>query len=207
MLAEHVPGWPDVPTYCDKLGPSARKAHNPGSLVERGDMLRPTNPRPGGETIYIAAWPVWAWASDEVLACLAAAAQRKATVVVLETGRRIEPTAGPVELHAAVEEFRRAKRREFQGDARKAAAAARVAKLRAEIEARVDLIREDWNRPSTEIGTRELLLRAGRKRKRERHITPMSYQTAAAILGPRPIRQKSRAAGIKRAEKRRAKAA
>jgi hypothetical protein len=77
-----------------------------------------------------------------------------------------------------------------------------VAKQRAELEKRLALIREDWWR--RDYSTEELLLRAGRKRKRDKKVTPLSYATAS--LQPRPVAQREYEAGQKRAAARKAKA-
>lgn len=203
LHAERTPGWPDdVTVYRDKLGPTLLKAHAPSSLADWANLLRPTSRRPNGETIYLASLAVLAWESEDFMGALAAAAKRHAAVVVLDTGRRIEPDAGAAELAEALSEFRASRRKEQTGDARKAAAAARVAKQRAELEKRLALIREDWRR--RDYSTEELLLRAGRKRKRDKKVTPLSYATAS--LQPRPVAQREYEAGQKRAAARKAKA-
>jgi hypothetical protein len=95
LHAERTPGWPDdVTVYRDKLGPTLLKAHAPSSLADWANLLRPTSRRPNGETIYLASLAVLAWESEDFMGALAAAAKRHAAVVVLDTGRRIEPDAG-----------------------------------------------------------------------------------------------------------------
>jgi hypothetical protein len=55
--ATHTPGWPDVPTFRDKLSVKKRIAHQPVSLKERASLLRPTG-REAGEVIYVASLAV-----------------------------------------------------------------------------------------------------------------------------------------------------
>jgi hypothetical protein len=184
------------------LGPTLLKAHAPSSLADWANLLRPTSRRPNGETIYLASLAVLAWESEDFMGALAAAAKRHAAVVVLDTGRRIEPDAGRPS-------WRRRYRSSERPDARsrlempgRPPQRRRWQKQRAELEERLALIREDWRR--RDYSTEELLLRAGRKRKRDKKVTPLSYATAS--LQPRPVAQREYEAGQKRAAARKAKA-
>ncbi len=99
-----------VEAYEDILKPRALKAHSPADLKERAELLRRTNRKGTTETIYIASFGVLAWAPGDFMDCMGAAAARGATVVALDTGRCIPPTAGAPELAGALGEFLTARR-------------------------------------------------------------------------------------------------
>jgi len=80
--------------YRDELRPGERKLKAPEAMVERAAMLRPTGRKGRDETIYIACLGLLAWDLRDLLRCLASAQARGATIVALNTGRRIEPSAG-----------------------------------------------------------------------------------------------------------------
>jgi hypothetical protein len=169
-------------------------------MHERGSLLRPSSRR-AGEVICVASLAVLAVSTEDFMAVCAAAAGRGATIVAHETETRIEPGAGAEALSAAVAAFRDCRRRSnIVGERWKPGAAASVAKRQADIVARVALFAEDWAK--REIPTPVLLLRGGKKRKGGRDIVPMSYQTAAKILGKRPAAQKKREVDIYREQKR-----
>lgn len=200
-LAAGTPGWPDVRVYQDHLGPMARKAHSPEALKERSSgLLRRTSRPPGDETIYVASLAVLAWTPEDLMACLEAAAARHATIVALDTGRRIEPTAGAADLRPALVDFLASKRRAQTEGGRAIGVKASKEKRLADVLARIKLIEADW--PLREVSTQELLERAGRVPHRHRHKVAMSYITAVQHLGKRPLAQKRHDAMLKRAAKR-----
>jgi hypothetical protein len=131
----------------------------------------------------------------------AAAFERGAAIVAHETGTRIEPDANADGIGAAFADFQHSKRRsDHAGEKWKPGALASAQKRMEDAKRRAELIREDWGQ--RECPTAELLLRAGRKIGRRRDVVPMSYQTAAALLGKRPAAQKKREVDIFREQRR-----
>jgi hypothetical protein len=198
--AAHTPGWPDVSTYRDRLSVRKRIAHQPASLKERTSLLKPSS-RGSGEAIYVASLAVLAIGAEDFMAVCAAASGRSAAIVAHETETRIEPGAGADALHAALAAFLDSKRRSnSMGERWKPGAAASAQKRMEDAKRRAELIREDWGK--REIPTRVLLERAGRKIGRRRDLVPMSYQTAAALLGKRPAAQKKHETDVFREQRR-----
>ncbi len=176
-------------TYEDVLKPRHLKAHSPEALKERAMLLRPTSRKGHEETIYVASLGVLGgWTAEDCLKALGAAGARNATVVALDSGRHIPPTATGAELAEAISEFVAARRRQQTTGGRVAAGAAR----KAGTAARAALIAEDWHR--VDVPTDVLLQRAGRTLKRKTKLIPMAYRTAVQHLGRRPTARKLRAA-------------
>lgn len=167
--------------YVDELKPGQRKRKDVEALFWRGKMLAPTSRRTKGETIYFACWGMLAWNPVDLGNCLAAARVRGATLVALNTGLRIGPDAGAVEIAQAQKDFALDKRR---GAVQPGRAGWEVtAELKkADTLRRVELIRKDWGDPK--FTQAELLLRAGRKTARG-HIQPMAWKTAREHLNTR----------------------
>lgn len=183
---------PPVETYEDVLKPRHLKAHSPDALKERAMLLRPTSRKGHEETIYVASLGVLGgWTAEHCMNALGAAGARNATVVALDSGRHIPPTATAAELAEALSEFMRARRRQQTTGGRIAAGAAR----KAGTAARAALIAEDWHR--ADVPTEVLLLRAGRTLKRKIKVVPMSWKVAVEHLGRRPTSRKMRAAKVK----------
>lgn len=182
-----------VETYEDVLKPRALKAHSPGDLKERAELLRRTARRRGEETIYVASLGVLAWVAEDFMVCMGAAAARNATIEVVDTGRTIPPTASAADLAEALSEFLAARRRHQTTGGRLAGVEASKAARMAETRERAALIADDWHR--TEVGTSELLDRAGKVRRGR--LVPMAWRTAVQLLGRRPTRE----AFLKRMEK------
>jgi hypothetical protein len=201
--AEHAaktPGWPDVPTYRDKLSPRKRMSHSVVDLKERRSMLRPHS-RQASEAIYVASFAVLAFTAGDFMDVVAAASARRAAIVTHESGRRIEPNAGADVLRDALAEFQSSKRRsERSGQGGKPGGEASAAKRLADVTARVALIADAWK--GRVVPTTELLLRAGRKPKGRRDVVPMAYQTAAKLLGKRPAAQKKADTDVFREQRR-----
>lgn len=105
LLASQVADWPQVPTYVDLLPPAKRKTHIASSLIQRAELLRETGRPENVETIIVASLACLAWEQSDFLKCIAAISQRGATLVALNTGRRIVPDASPTEMAEANEEF------------------------------------------------------------------------------------------------------
>lgn len=202
MLAENIPGWPhDVAVYRDEVKPKARRSHSDEALKERATMLRRTSRRgDGSEAIYVASFCVLAWTPEDWMRCMAAAAQRGAAVIALDTGTILQPTAGAQERADAFSEFLAGRRRAQTGEGRKVGALISAAARLADTKTRVALIADDWKR--REFSTEALLLRAGRTPKGRRQIVPMAYNTAVLHLGKRRVAQGQHDAIVKRDEKR-----
>jgi hypothetical protein len=128
------------------------------------------------------------------MAAMGAAAARNATVVALDTGRTISPTATAADLAEALSEFLTARRRHQTSGGRLAGVEASRAVRMADTAARKALIEEDWH--GVEVATDELLMRAG-KMRRDRMV-PMAWATAVRLLGRRPTPAKMRAAKMER---------
>jgi hypothetical protein len=154
LLASRVPGWPNVPTYVDRLPPAKRKAHSPTSLVRRSELLRSS----GVEAIVVASWACLAWEQGDFLDCVAAACARGAILIALDTGRRITPDASPALMAQVAREFMSARRAAkggptgYQVSADKRSAEAKAAALT--IEGR-------WRLPTKDYPTDDLLAEAG----------------------------------------------
>jgi hypothetical protein len=167
--------------YQDELRPGERKRKAADAMVQRDAMFRPTGRRNREETVYVACLGLLAWDLRDLQRCLRAAQARGATIVALNTGRRIAPDAGAKETDEAQDDFTADKRRGAVRPGRLGHEIAREQRL-ADTARRLDLIREDWGNPA--FNRDELLMRAGRKTKRG-HIQPMAYITARTALGVR----------------------
>jgi hypothetical protein len=214
-LANILRQWPidaqrkalaDVPkpveTYEDVLKPHALKTHSPAALKERAELLRPTGRRNAVETIHVASLGVLAWVAEDFMACMGAAAKRGATVVAVETGREIPPTASAADLAEALSEFLTARRRHQTTGGRLAGVQASRDVRMADTKARAALIADDWH--GVDVPTSDLLERAGKERRGR--VVPMAWATAVRLLGRRPTAEKMRAAAAKRMERQNARA-
>jgi hypothetical protein len=168
-------------TYRDELRPGQRKRKDVAALMERAAMLAPTGRRSRDEVIYVACLGLLAWDQRDLVHCLAAAAERGASVFALNTGAMIPPDVGAAEIAAAQDDFVADKRRGAVQPGRAGHEIAREQRL-ADTARRINLIREDWGNAAFTLG--ELLERAGRETKRG-HIQPMAYVTARRALGVR----------------------
>lgn len=188
-----APGGP-VEHYQDDLKPRALKAHSPLDLKERAELLRKTARRRNDETIYVASLGVLAWVAEDFMACLGAAGARHATVIALDTGRKIPPTASAAELAEALSEFLASRRRHQTSGGRLAGVEASRAIRMAETKQRAALIEVDWH--GVDVPTADLLLRAGKERRGR--VVPMAWATAVRLLGRRPTEEKMRKAAMER---------
>ena len=184
--------------YQDELRPGQRKRKDVAALEERAAMLAKTGRRSRDEVIYVACLGLLAWDQRDLVNCLAAAAERGASVFALNTGSLITPDAGAAEFAAILADFSADKRRGAVQPGRAGHEIAREQRL-ADTARRIDLIREDWGNPAFSLG--ELLERAGRKTKRG-HIQPMAYMTARRALGVRAQILKMKAGRAKAKAKR-----
>ena len=167
LLAKHVPGWPAVTIYRDILDARTRQAHQPGDLVNRAAMLRPTGRQREGETIYVASLVVLAWGKDDFAEVLTLAARRGAAIWSVDNPC---PQPSPV---AFAEAKREASRKQARENGTKAAAERRAAaaeakampyktRWRDKAERTEDLLREmglSRNTASKYLGRRELVLK------------------------------------------------
>ena len=203
--AEHAaktPGWPDVPTYVDKLSARQRMAHQPRDLKERASLLRPTGRGEGNDLICVASLAVLAAGAEDFMAVCADASARHSSIVDHESETVISWAADAIALSAALAAFLDSRRRhDRKGGGGKPGSAASAAKRVADAQRRAELIREDWGK--RELRTAELLIRAGRTAKGRQDVTPMSYVTAKALLGARPAAQKKAEVDAYREQKRR----
>jgi len=174
-----------VETYEDVLKPQALRSHSPASLKDRAELLRATARKRGDEMIHVASLGVLAWAAEDFMTALAAAAHRGAAVSVQETGRVIPPAASAGELAEAMSEFLAARRRHQATGARLAGVEASKAARMADAKRRADLIEDDWHR--AEMATDVLLERAGKVRRGR--LVPMAWRTAVNLLGRRPTQR------------------
>jgi len=192
LMAARVPGWPDVPTYVDLLSPAKRKAHVPTSLVQRAELLRATS-RPGSaEEIVVASLGCLAWEQADFLQCVAAASQRGATIIALDTGRRIEPTASPSAIADANQEF--LARRRSKGGSGPAGYLVSAGRRAANAEAAAMGIKDRWSLPTKDYPTDDLLAEAG-----------ICRNTANQYLGHRPDAQRKHRNALAQAARNRAR--
>lgn len=190
LFAEHVPGWPSVPTYCDALKPGSRKAHNTASLLDRASMLRPTARCTGDETIFIASLACLSWSVGDFAEVLTKIMERGATLVALDAGLMVPPTASPRIVGQAMKAFVASKRR-ATGLGARAGAEISAKKRRESTDDAVKRIADRWPLPSREHPTSELLAEAG-----------LSLNTVVDRLGRRPLAQKRRLDAAKRRARR-----
>lgn len=179
LLAEHVPGWPDVPTYVDLLSPAKRKAHSPSSLTQRTDLARGTWRQEDVEAIVVASLAIPAWEQVDFLQFVAAVSTRGATLIALDTGRRIAPDASPTEIADAVQEFV-ARRRAAKGSTGMAGYLVSAERRSADAKAGAMRIKDRWELPTKDYPTDELLAEAG-----------ICRNTANLYLDPRPDAQRA----------------
>lgn len=189
LLAQHVPDWPKVPTYTDLLSPKQRKAHSPASLTERVELLRETSRPESIEAIVVAALPCLGWEHLDFLECVAAISARGATLIALNTDRRITPDATPTEIAEAAREFVTGRRATKGGPAGYLVSAE---KREAEHRAAAKLIEDRWKLPTKDYPTVPLLAEAG-----------ICRNTANKYLLNRPEAQRKHRNEVARAERNR----
>lgn len=188
LLAAAIPGWPaGVRVFRDVLEAKARQGHSTALLVERGKLLRLSS-RGAGETILIAALPVFAWGADDLLSCITAAAARNATLRVLDVGLTILPTSTAADLHTALTAFATSRRRALEQGRASIGGQVSAAKRSGDAKAAAETIRAQWALPSDDYPTLALLDKAG-----------ISRNTAKLYLGKRSDAQRIHQAGLKRA--------
>jgi hypothetical protein len=192
LLAEQVPGWPNVPTYSDVLPPTKRQAHAPASLTGRAELLRGTTRLENLEVIILASLACLAWEQSDFLDCVAAASARGATIVALDTGRRIPPTASPGEINEAAKEFMTKRRAAKVGG--KPGHIVSAERRSANSEAAAMRIKDRWELPTKDYPTDELLAEAG-----------ICRNTANFYLEKRPVAQRKHRNALAQAARNRAR--
>ncbi len=174
-------GFTDI--YRDELTKAQIKRRRTDELADRRRMLRPSS-RDQPDRISIAAWPCFAWDTEDLLVALGHAAEKHVTIVCLSDGIEVEPFQGMPNLGRVVEAFRNAKRGARTEPGRQKGTDVAAERRRADVARRIALIADDW--PKREHTTKELLLRAGTNPK-----TPMAYATAMKFLKARPKVQRA----------------
>lgn len=185
LMASRVPGWPHVPTYVDILSPSKRKAHVPASLIQRAELLRQTD-----EVVILASLACFAWGQGDFLDGVAEACAHGATIVALDTGRRITPGSSPAEIVEAAKEFMRQKQAVRVG---RGTPGYLVSALRRSTEKReaAEQIRSRWEQSTKLYPTKPLLAEAN-----------ICRNTANEYLGKRKEAQQKYRDRMKKAERR-----
>lgn len=176
LLTKHVPDLDNVPIYQDVLPPKKRMSHLAGNLTRRNEMLRPTS-RPDSEIIYVASLACLAWENLDFLRCLAAASARQATILALDTGRRISPEASSADVVDAATEFTNGRRAKTGSG--KPGHVVSVERRQAVSQKGAKKIENRWRLPSKDYPTLDLLAEAG-----------ISRNTANLYLGNRPEAQR-----------------
>lgn len=173
--------WDAGRVYRDIL--PTRQAKMPGRvraewLEERAALLRPTS-RGGGDVIAVATMLVLGISEADLVAALAGAAARRATVVAVDSGVSIAPDAGAAGVALAVEDWQRAKQVTRTKPGRiKGNIAASEAKKRRTL-AKLPEARKLWGLPTEEIATEDIAERVG-----------LSVKTLYTYLGRREVAQR-----------------
>lgn len=173
LLAQYVPGWPDVTIYRDILDTRARQAHQAADMVDRAAMLLQTGKPRAGEVIYVASLSVLARGKVEFAEVEAAAKLRGATFKPLD-GHEI---------------FAIARIEGSRTQARENGVKAAAAKRSADAEARAKAYEDDWKNPA--LRTEDVLAKMG-----------LTRNTANKYVGKRELVLKRVEAQMKRKAKR-----
>jgi len=191
-IAAELPDWSGARVFRDDLDPKQRQAHRDTSLVERGNMLRRAGRPRGGEAIYAVA-ACLAWTEAGLLDALAQAAQRGATVHLVDAGVTLAPSENGASLRKALAAFAASRRRQAEEQHGRRGGTASGQRRWDAAEAKAQIIKARWGDPTWR--TDDLCREAG-----------LTYLTAKRHLGSRPIALAATAAAQKRAAKRQAKA-
>ena len=175
--------------YRDTLKPALAKNPSrvrPEWLPQRVDLLRPTSRR---SDLIAVATPLALGVSERDLANVLASAgkNRRATVVFVDSGMRVEPDGGMAAAAAALEAWQTA-RLQSRSKTTKIAGNVAAAEAKRRITAEKMKIAEPlWPLPSDEISTDEIAERSG-----------LSVKTLYEYLRERSIAQRRRERSIKR---------
>jgi len=179
--------------YTDELSPARAKRPaqvHPEWLEQRAVMLKPTG-RKSGETIAVASLLVLGVDEADLVAALALAEGRHATVRAADSGYIIVPPYEGWGMSAAVQDWRRAKRAAQTKAGRYLGNAAAAEKSKARSLAKLPEARPLWARPTEEISSVEIGERVG-----------LSVKSLYKYLGRREVAQYA----AKRRAKRKGKA-
>lgn len=167
--------------YQDVLKKAQLDELTPDMLLDRARMLAATS-RQEPETIRVASLPCLAINLPDLCKVLVAAGDRPATIVAVADGIEIPPGADFALFERVALAFQRAKRGGGSVEGRVKGWIKAVEKRNADIERRIDLIRDDYKR--REHKDADLLMRAGKDGK------PLSRNAAIKHLGKRKDAQK-----------------
>lgn len=166
--------------YTDEL--TAERAKRPAQvhpewLVERGNLLKPTNRR-GGETIAVATLLALGTGEVDLVHAIALAFGRRATIHAIDSGLVIKPDDGASGVNAAMADWLRAKRSAQTKPGRRLGNASAAEKAKARTLAKLPVARPLWKLPTSEISTAEIAKRSD-----------LSVKTLYAYLGRREVAQ------------------
>lgn len=172
------PPPPGAVVFRDILDRRDRQSHQPDRLVQRALMLRPTR-RKGG-VFTLAAWPVLAWTTEDMLACLTLIMERGASLRVLASDMTIEPGSGPAVLLEAMQAFTASRKRDAAVARGMTGGAVSGATRSAEKEATAKRMEPFWRLPNEPPNETEALLKR----------FEISRNTAKKYLGKRSDAQR-----------------
>lgn len=150
----------DGPIYEDVLTRAHLRGRNVMALPQRAEMLRPTS-RLTSEVILVANIRVLALNPVDLIAALAAAVARHATVHVLDTGLKIGPDTGAAEIAVATAAWDRARRNDQTRDGRAKGNAAAVERAEKRRQTALAIARPLWGLPSDDMSVEAIAERAG----------------------------------------------
>lgn len=167
--------------YRDEIAPTHAKKPShirPEWLEQRAVLLKPTRRR-GGETIYVASLLVFGVNEADLIAALAAAEARQATVIALDSGLTIPPGAGMAGSQQALEDWQRGRKHAQTKPGRQAGNRAAAERRRRETMRKLTVARPLWGLPTAEISSEEIARRS-----------ELSVKTLYSELGRRGAAQK-----------------
>lgn len=183
VLAPYLEG---ATIYEDELSEAKRQSRLAIHLIERAVLLRPTSRPPSGEMIVIPSPGMFAFDLHDLAIAMAAATERHAVVMFMDTGLTIQPDYSPKIGSELAEAFRKSKVRDRTSNGRKFGREVAAERVKLDVEARLALIRDDWKLRT--IPTKVLLKRAAkadgtaiapatvRKHLGRRHVVQARYE-------------------------------
>lgn len=165
------------PVYEDVLRPGLLRERSVEKLEDRQNLLHPTA-RKTTEEIHVASLVCLAWHPTDLKRVIVEAAARKATIVVRDLGVELPPGTDDEAAERAVKAFEACRKLASKKPWLKRGYEVALERREADIQRRIDLIRDDWEKDA--VRTPALLARAGRGEGE-----PMNYRTAVKRLGTR----------------------